>query len=185
MENTKRNCIYALKGLAIISVVYAHCNNRVSIGEVDALLENLRLSFGAVGVPIFFVLAGYLFHNQEKIGRFIKKKSQILFQWTFWGILIWSYYALRKGFDYAKPLEWLLGIGNYLWYMRCLVIFWLLYYFVKSKRVKWFLLCVFLLTRILIYDLGFFSWIQAKFYLDELFCQIPFLPLVYVLKPWI
>lgn len=180
--NTKRNTIYALKGLAIISVVYAHCNNRVSYNEIDALLDNLRSSFGAVGVPFFFLLSGYLFHNQKRFTEFCKSKIGIVLPWLFWGTIVWGYEVLRKGLDYASLGEWLLGIGNYLWYMRTLVIFWLIYYWIRSNKIKMLLLGAFTLLRIAVYDFHAFSFIESQTILDEFVCQVPFFALGIVMQ---
>ena len=153
MKNVKNDFIYKLKGIAIISVVCAHCGNRVSYTFLDNIINEIRGNIATIGVPLFFIISGYLFHNDKPYVEFWKRKwSSTIVPWIFWGTLVWAYEVIRKGLSYAKLLEWLFGIGTYLWYMRTLVIFWALLYFVKTHKIKVYVFIISLMVRIILYD---------------------------------
>lgn len=149
----KNKLIYQLKGIAIFCVISAHCGNRVSLSTMDTIMNQIRGNISYIGVPIFFIISGYLYNNEKGFMEFWKKKCYTtIIPWIFWGTLVWGYEVIRKGLSYAKLSEWLLGIGNYLWFMRTIVIFWLLMYFCKGLKARITMFAIACICRIVLYD---------------------------------
>lgn len=170
----RKTWIDALKGIAIISVVYAHCNNRISMNQIDQFLECIRGCLGTLGVPIFMILSGYLFNNNRSLMLFLKNKIRVVLPWIFWGTAVWLYEVFRKGLGYAKLLDWLLGFGTYLWFMRTIMIFWVFFYFIRKRELKVLFLIVAVILRILIYDINDSCYIGDHFMVSSIVCHLPF-----------
>ena len=150
----KREDIYQLKAIAILCVICAHCGNRISYSEWDAALDHVRNVIAGIGVPIFFIISGYLFNNHKTFGAFWKGKvKHTVIPWLFWGTVIWAYEVMRKGLSYAKLWEWLLGINTYLWFLPIVMFFWFIYYFVKKAWIKKWILGGAIIAYILVYDI--------------------------------
>lgn len=174
MDEKHREQIWCLKGLAIISVIYAHCSNRVSYTAIDIFLDNIRNNIGTVGVPIFLLLSGYLFHNYIPLRQFLKKKRKLVIQWLFWGTLVWGYEVLRKGLGYANLFEWLAGIGTYLWFMHTIFILWLIFYYVRNTRAQIILFVLSFLYHIITYDFKIRTFVNDIGVVNDILCQMPF-----------
>ena len=62
----KNETIYYIKGLAILSVICAHCNSVLNheaefVNKCSLILQNI----GTLGVICFFVISGMLFHYRK------------------------------------------------------------------------------------------------------------------------
>lgn len=133
--------IYILKAFAIFSIVCAHCSSiPEGFSSANMIASSLVSSVGALGVSVFFLLAGYFFgRNKRSFWEFFKNKIFTLFiPWLFCGIVVYLYVYLRKGgLSVTGLLQWLLGNGSYLYYMTVLTACYLIYFcFIKAK---WFL----------------------------------------------
>jgi len=182
----KNRIIYVLKGLAILSVISAHCGNRYELNSVTTVMNQLLSCFGTIGVPVFFLLSGYLFHNTKKIADILKSKfTGIVVPWIATGLLIWLYETLKKGIVYSgNPVAWLLGIGNYLWYLPVLICYFLVFYFVRSKKTAVLVLVLGLAYHIFRYDCRFaFLEIDSRYeILNNILCQLPFFSLGFLIQ---
>lgn len=67
----KNQKIILLKGIAILSVVFAHCNNRISTNIVEMVLNQVAVNIGTIGVPIFLYYRKFLLPEESwiKIAR--------------------------------------------------------------------------------------------------------------------
>ncbi len=117
---------YLLRSVAILSVAFAHC--------VYSNTEYQRITsfVGLFGVPIFLVLSGYYFNAEGSISLFIKKKLKVIIPWIVWGILTYSFMAVRsKGFSIYNLFLWIVGYKTWLYYIPVLIItqciFWKFY----------------------------------------------------------
>ena len=154
MSSNKSELIYKLKGIAILSVVCAHCGNRVSYTSLDLFLNDVRNNIATIGVPLFFVISGYLMKNGTPYLEFWKHKwNTTIVPWLFWGIIVWIYEVIRKGLGYADLLEWLWGIGTYLWFMRTIALFWAILYFLRNRKQKFFVFFLSVIVRVCLYDI--------------------------------
>ncbi len=132
----EKNYIYIMKGIAAFCVVCAHVFpvpdgvniwNRVTSDYLNYM--------GTMGVPVFFIISGYLFEkNTKKFKVFWRGKIKSVFvPWIFCETLLWLYVVLRKGG--ATPKAWLLFIFGYqhtTYYLTVLIIMYLLFWIIKK-----------------------------------------------------
>lgn len=169
-----REQIWCLKGLAIISVIYAHCSNRISYNEIDTFLDNIRNNIGTIGVPLFLIISGFLFHNEQPVREFWRKKRGMIAQWLIWGTLIWAYEVIRKGLGYANILEWLAGIGTYLWFMHTIMLLWLIFFYIRNTRLQFVFLVLSIIYHIVTYDLMLKTVVNDNIIANDVMCHMPF-----------
>lgn len=137
----KRNeTIDYVKGLAIISVISAHCNTILdSDNRVELLFSLLLQNIGTLGVICFFVISGMLFHYPGKNMRlFFKKKiSNIIIPWIISATCIYLYVCLRKPPITLKGyLNFVFGNGSYCYYLTVLMVLYVLFTFLPFMRKK-------------------------------------------------
>ena len=117
---------YALKGLAIIPVVCAHCTNGAGGGDLAALLFKLRSIVGTLGVPCFFFASGYFYKrlSGDALNFWRKKIPTIFVPWLVAAILTFAYWTLKDR-NFADLLvrfvKWFLGIGSWFYFMTALI----------------------------------------------------------------
>lgn len=139
MSETKNNISnygFILKALAIFCVICAHTPYDTQ-GWLSTILNNL----GTIGVPVFFLIAGYYYHAKKySFGQILKKKSiTVILPWIFCGIIVYLYIVLRKGgFGLFSMLQYVIGYYSFLYYMTILMLFFVVFYFVKDS--KWIIL---------------------------------------------
>lgn len=137
MKSEERAYIYILKGLAIFSVVCAHTAPTVADATLSAQVFSSLLNYiGTMGVPVFFLISGYLFDkNTRSFKDFWKKKLfSIVIPWLFCETLLWLYIVLRKGGIGIK--HWILFIAGYqhsTYYLSVLLVLYLLFWILKRE----------------------------------------------------
>lgn len=135
---SERQYIYALKVLAIISIVSAHCFTITNMNKLNIAFSGLLALVGSIGVGVFFIISGYLFLNNKYDIKvfFLKKINTIFLPWIVTGTAVYLYIYLRKGgLGFSSWLHYLLGNGSYLYYLTLLTIFYLLFFYTsKSKK---------------------------------------------------
>ena len=115
------------KCIAIVTVIMAHSRNTGYY-----FYSNLTERIGAIGVVIFFIIAGYYF-NVEKYGIkffFIKKIRSILLPWLLTGTIV---YLISHSFNFLDWLNWIIGNGTYLYYLSMLMLCYLFLSFFNQK----------------------------------------------------
>ena len=150
MEKDNSEYIYIFKFLCILSVISAH--SQISLGYNDtlfALFEKVLSSFGCLGVAGFFILSGYFFsHNKRKFKEFWKRKvKQLLVPWIVWGGInnILSVIVSNKN---ISPYNILFGwVGAY--YIVNLLIFYLIFWKLKNKKILKICFILSILSQIL------------------------------------
>lgn len=177
--NERNKNILLFKGIAIFSVVFAHCHNNISMSLVEEILNQITINIGTIGVPIFFVCSGYLFHKKPFL-LFWQKKVPMIEAWIFTGSLVWGYEVVRKGLDYANYVEWLLGIGTYLWYMPTLFLIWFIFELINEKYLI-HATCVFLFIYISVIEILEVKKFDVPF-LRNVICFIPFFAIGYLIQ---
>lgn len=153
--------IYYIKGLAIISVISAHCNAVLDNTNRFAVYSSLLLqNIGTLGVICFFVISGMLFHYPDKnIGQFFKKKlKNIVIPWLISATCVYLYVYLRKPpVTFSGWVNFIIGNGSYCYYLTVLMIFYLLFVAIPIMRNNTILLLCEIATvasTIWFYDLG-------------------------------
>ena len=126
MERNK--VIDIMKGLAIISVIFAHSSSN------NAGYQHIFNVIGLFGVPVFFFVAGFLFKNSTLKNLLFKKKS-ILIKWLISGSIIYLYVYLRKyNLSLVTYLNFLFGFNSYLYFLTCYFIILIIMYILFTIR---------------------------------------------------
>lgn len=131
--------IYIIKAIAIICVVSAHCTTvKPDCGIVTLISARIINSFGSFGVPVFFILAGYLFYRTESWKKdtasfFLTKFVNLCIPWFCAATSIYIYEAIRKGGSVKLYFFSLIGYGSSFWYMSILLLIFVVYYFISKK----------------------------------------------------
>lgn len=144
MERTERMDKYdtyidKIRIFAIFSVVCAHVG---AINEgasyANAIASELLGCIGAMGVPVFFIISGYLYEKTEKsFVEFWKSRFRtLIIPWLFCETGLWFYVVLRKGrISFRNWLKFLIGYQSTTYYLTLLVFFYFLFW--KIKKVRW------------------------------------------------
>lgn len=150
----KSKIMYAMKVLAVLSVITAHCTS-VSVCEnrFGIIISIFCSSVGTIGVAIFFLLSGYFFYGTKRnfLNFFAGKIKTILIPWIFCGTLVYLYVYLRGGrITLVSLLRWLTGYQTYLYYLPVLIFLYLiLFYFRKADFVLYFIIFLSLMSLVL------------------------------------
>lgn len=123
METKKIKYIDTIRGIAILSVICAHCNTVVNLNDVRQIICSRILSnIGTAGVLCFFFLSGMLFHYEGDLCKFWKKKLIKLFPvWILSASVIYLYVYLRKSSLSLKSwFNYIIGNGSYCYYITML-----------------------------------------------------------------
>lgn len=136
----KRNYIYICKGISIFSVAAAHVSSAFAYaGEMEKFCVRLLSSLGTIGVPLFFLISGYLYEKSLKKHDWkyiVKSKLEgLCIPWMINGTIVWLYVVLRKGgISFKNWLYFLIGIDSYLYFMFVLVILYMLYVVMRKNK---------------------------------------------------
>lgn len=135
----EREYIYILKFFAIFSVVCAHSTSRIeNLRGINYIISSVFSSIGSIGVPIFFIISGYLFNkSKKKILPFFKGKIRTIFMpWIICETVVWFYVVIRKGgISLVSWLNFMVGVRHSTYYLTVLIIF----YIFISKITTFFL----------------------------------------------
>lgn len=142
--------IYIVKAFAIFSVICAHCGNIPhEFSQINQVFSNIIRSIGSIGVPIFFVISGYLMGKKDTTFKsFFKTKiSRIIIPWIICGTAVYFSIFLRKGgISIISWIDFILGSHGYLYFLSILIFFYFLYFFFQKNTV--FLILTILLSVI-------------------------------------
>lgn len=137
----KRNVtIEYIKGLAILSVISAHCNSVSNSSNQFAIASSLFLqNIGTLGVICFFVISGVLFHHPGKnVGIFFKRKlKNIGIPWLISATCVYLYVYLRKPqMTLHSWLNFIFGNGSYCYYLTILMVLYLIFTVIPFMRTN-------------------------------------------------
>lgn len=175
MEIEDKNYIYYLKSLAIFSVVCAHASPvSTETGGMGSVCSDILNYIGTMGVPVFFLISGYLFQlNSKSFQNFWKGKIFSIFvPWIFCETLLWFYVVVRKGGAGVK--EWFLFIIGYdhtTYYMSVLMVLYLLFWIVKKDWQIYLMICLSLYSIISTgwrFGINFVNSWTGNYYLNPL-----------------
>ncbi len=91
--------LWMIKAFAVIAIVACHCTHTVeNPGKINQMATSFFNLWIGYGVPIFYLLSGYVFSANAKFADFLKKKAiTVLIPWIVTGTAVWLYVVLRKG----------------------------------------------------------------------------------------
>lgn len=129
--------LWRLKGLAIISVVCAHCNIQID-GPYIPYMRNILTNVGSIGVGIFFLLSGYFFYRSPiPLNEFVRKTiKRLVVPWLLAGTCVWLYVALRKGgLGLSEWFLYVLGVNSAFYFMTDLLVLQVVFYVLEKMGV--------------------------------------------------
>ena len=128
-----------LRGMAIISVILAHTSSMTSgSNSVDKFVSNAFDVFGIIGVPLFFVISGYLYSAQIPFKLFFFKKiRKIILPWFLAGLTVYLVSApfgiQSSALNFSDAVSFIFGIKSLFWYMPLQCFFYLFFFFISKK----------------------------------------------------
>ncbi|MGE7115104.1 acyltransferase family protein [Lysinibacillus sp. NPDC047702] len=190
-ENTNRiRWIDTAKGLGIIIVILGHAYPP----------DNWLKIIYSFHMPLFFFLSGYLFSVKKynSLGKFISNKSRsLLIPYFIFSILSLIYYAttplfisneinwpkLFVGFFYSNGISGWLDYNVALWFLTCLFVVEIIFYFILKKITSTKLLVTVLLVFSIVgYLDSIYMPIRLPWSIDIAFSAIVFFGLGYISK---
>lgn len=138
--------IYYTKGLAIFSVICAHCNAVLDEEAEFANICSLILqNIGTLGVICFFVISGTLFHykNGQMVTFFKKRFFSICIPWIISASCVYLYVYLRKPpLSLSRWINFMIGNGSYCYYLTMLMVLYLIFTVLPFMRTNLtFIIC--------------------------------------------
>lgn len=124
-----------LQTIAILSVITAHVVSRVSTGGLRTAVTSVLSAWGCVGVAVFFVLGGFLYHREPGDTRSFwrKKLHSLILPWLVCSFLTYAIKVVTSHqlglLDYCK---WIFGYGTWYYYSTVYIIFLALFRFLKK-----------------------------------------------------
>ena len=163
LEFMSRNFTMAIKGFAILTVVWAHAGASLGVGRIQFI--------AGVGVCLFLICSGYgLEMSWQKNGlKGFWKKRFLNVAIPFWaveliGLLITGALTMEI---YLKDFFFVKAATAYGWFMQYIIICYILFFSLKTIVGKFSVK-----TQMLITTVVFVSW----FVIDSVFCANPDMP---------
>lgn len=150
--------IWMIKAFAVIAIVACHCTHTAeNPGKINQIATSFFNIWIGYGVPIFYLLSGYVFSANSKFVDFLKKKAYtVLIPWIVTGTAVWLYVVLRKGgIGIREWFGYLFLRESYLYFLTDLVIFWLLFFFAMKKKTVFYVFIGYLFVAYLVGCMGF------------------------------
>lgn len=148
----KRNCsIDFIKGIAIVSVISAHCNAIINTEyQVAVILSKLLANFGTTGVLCFFFISGILFHFNGNFVEFWKRKLiKFIPAWFVSSSAVYLYVHLRKPpLSLESYINFIIGNGSYCYYMTILIIIYAIFTIFPFMRTRVGLIICIIITLV-------------------------------------
>ena len=146
-DNKISYVMWQIKGLAIISVVFAHCNIQMDGLEIG-YLQRIMSNIGSVGVGLFLFVSGFYFKCCDlKKKEYIKSKIKMLIlPWVIASSFVWLYIVLRKGgISLNGYLRFVLGVGSIYYYMTNYVLIYTIFCIIDKTIGITNIICVVLI----------------------------------------
>lgn len=138
--------IWILKCVAIFFVVCAHLYPvSENSGTANTIASEILHYMGSMGVPVFYIISGYLFAgNKKDFKSFWKGKIKSLFiPWMVCYTLLYFYIVLRKGgIGILSYVQTLLGYQSTAYYLSMLVVLYLIFWISSNLWYVGGLICL-------------------------------------------
>ena len=148
--------IWLLKAFAIIAVVACHCTHTIeNPGKINVFATYFFDTWKGMGVPIFYLCAGFFFKANENILTFIKNKAvSVVLPWICTGTAVWLYIVLRKGgISFYNWADYLFLRGSYLYFLTNLIIFYFIMYIAQKRKYIYYFICVYTVLSCIVMNL--------------------------------
>lgn len=120
------NAIYMMRGIAILSVIAAHVNVLENTNILRASLTNGISYFGQLGVIIFLLTGGFLYHREkgDNCIYFQKKLRTLVVPWLVCSTITYVVSSLLSNkSSIAGYLRWISGSGTWYYYIVIYLLF--------------------------------------------------------------
>ena len=131
---------WALKGIAILSVICAHVGTIMLDNLFVKYCSNILNNIGIIGVGIFYFISGYYykFNQTQKLHFLMTKMKTLIIPWLIAATIIWLYVILRKGeIAFDSWFNFLIGNGSIFYFMTNLIIYFIIFAvlsYLKNKK---------------------------------------------------
>lgn len=123
--------INVYKGLAIISVIFAHCVYQ------NTFLQSITSIIGKIGVPAFLIIGGILLNPKKRFFDFLDSKiKRIIVPWIVYGVLtyILSVVLIGSNLNFMNMFKWIIGYKTWLYYVPIYIFCMFISYFLYEKK---------------------------------------------------
>ena len=171
INRSRKGWIDALRGLAILLVMYGHCITN---------MQEFFVFTSSVKMPLFFAISGYVF-SANGGGKFISQLiKKVIVPWFVLGLVTAVPDLPQKGADYLYIYFLKMLSGEELWFMPCFVVAQILQYIIRktSNSNSIILLNSFLcfVIGLIAYKYNFFNWgMVNRAFVVQLFYLIGYL----------
>lgn len=146
--NADSGYFYRLRGIAILSVAYAH-----SLSISSYPLNGITKLLAVIGVPLFLICSGYFFkHSDEGLKEVLNKKIRtIVIPWLIWGTLAFVLECCRGTYELScgQLLRFILGNGTWLYYVPVYLTIYFLYTAVHCDKLDRIVIILFIVSNII------------------------------------
>ena len=141
INRSRKAWVDALRGLAILLVIYGHC------------VKNFHLFFVLTSpfkMPLFFAISGYVFsstsRNENISVFFLGLIRKIFVPWMFLGLFPALVTIPINGLRHVVDVLLLMISGKYLWFMPCFFVAEIIWFFIQRyiKKNGWVIAAAFL-----------------------------------------
>lgn len=150
-EHSER--IWVVKAAAVFAIVSCHCLAvRDGLSEIGEIEVRFWESFNWLGVPVFYLLSGFMLRSEGRFKDFlIKKAKNLVLPWILTGTAVWLYIVLRKGnMTFESWADYVLLKKSYLYFMTDLCVFLLLYWILLKKRILVYIFTLYLAAGLIL-----------------------------------
>lgn len=154
INKNRKGWIDALRGLAIILVIYGH--NIQNTPEFYIFTSPIKM-------PLFFAISGYLFKPNKNWPLFLNSIfKKLVVPWVLLGLFVPIMLIPFQGIDYLYNYILQMLSGKVLWFMPCLIIAEIIYYIILhcSKTDYWIIIISFscFVLGLLFYSKGILNY---------------------------
>lgn len=141
LNKNRKAWVDALRGLAILLVIYGHC------------VKNFHLFFVITSpfkMPLFFAISGYVFSVTNKNSNFgvffLGLVRKIFVPWMFLGLFPTLVTIPINGFQHVVDNLLLMISGKYIWFMPCFFVAEIIWFFIQRyiKGIIWVVVATFI-----------------------------------------
>lgn len=134
INTSRKGWIDALRGLAILLVIYGHCSQKFT---------EFFVFTSPVKMPLFFAISGYVINENITLKTFFEKLfKKVVVPWIVLGLSFPVLLIVVKGLYY--PIEYFLQMlsGEILWFMPCFIIAQPIHFIFRKylKKLIWIIL---------------------------------------------
>lgn len=132
-----RTAINGIRVIALYMIVCVHCcfigNNP---DNIEKFILGLAACIGMVGVPLYFFVSGFLFDytKYKTFGQMISHKLKgLIVPWVCSAIYMWLFENKLFHASHTSILEYFIGINSILWYLTVLIIFYIIFWCIRTN----------------------------------------------------